>query len=94
MLSLDALRRREKADTCHLCGLPKTVCRDRAIEKELKVEFERCHVSTAIVKMQESLSRESNGQAAIGQINALEFIPLLKSGEFDLLGDAMPEALQ
>lgn len=94
MLSLAEVRRREKADTCHLCGLPKSVCRAKSTEKEIEVEFERCHVATAVGRLQESLSRESNGIAAVEQIGALEFIPKMKNPAAGLtLGDAVPEAL-
>lgn len=93
MLSLVDLRRREKADTCHLCGLPKEVCRAKTTEKEIEVDFERCHVATAVSKLQTSLSTESSGVAAIEHIGALEFIPKMKNPAMGLLGDAVPEAL-
>lgn len=95
MLSLAEVRRRDKADACHLCGLPKEVCRAKSTEKEIAVEFERCHVATAVAKMQESLSQESSGFAAVEHINALEFIPTMKNPVAGLgLGDAVPEPLQ
>ena len=91
MLSLVEVRRREKADTCHLCGLPKEVCRAKSTEKEIEVDFERCHVATAVSKLQTSLSTESSGVAAIEHIGALEFIPKMKNPAMGLLGDAVPE---
>lgn len=43
---------------CHLCGMPKEVCRSRATEGKVSVDFERCHVTNALALKQRTNQTE------------------------------------
>lgn len=58
-LALEDVRRREEADRCHMCGLPKVICRDKATEGQVKVDLERCHVTTAMVKTRDQAEKDA-----------------------------------
>lgn len=49
-----ALQHHRTEVTCHLCGLPKSVCRDYETDGHVLVEFERCHVSAALARKQKA----------------------------------------
>ncbi len=72
MLALAEVRRQEEADRCHMCGLPTEVCRAKATEKEVTVEFERCHVTTALLR-----EREKQEQDNLPHIQGVDFIPMM-----------------
>lgn len=71
MLSLAEVRARESAERCHLCGLPKSVCRDGAMaDGAVKTELERCHVATAVASAREVAERDG-----MPHVSAVEVIP-------------------
>ena len=90
MLSLADARRREPEDRCHLCGLPKAVCRDGSLEKQIKVEFERCFVTTAASRLRAELSKATAGVAAVEHVEALDFLPMVPNPLAGLLGADSP----
>lgn len=53
-----ALREQEQseaAEKCHLCGLPRKVCRDGANQYKFAADAERCHATWAILQRQSAL---------------------------------------
>ena len=45
------------AARCHLCGLPKKVCRNPDNQFAFEAEIERCHATYAMASAQERISR-------------------------------------
>lgn len=76
-MALEDVRQQEKADSCHICGLPKAICREKATERDVQVDVDRCHIATAVAMKREELSQESSGVAAMKHMEAVEFIPEL-----------------
>ena len=50
-------RAKVKADTCELCGLPKSVCRKSANERRFDAEYERCFARAAIVRLRDEVGK-------------------------------------
>jgi hypothetical protein len=48
-------KRQVEAARCHLCGLPKTVCRDPDNQFAFEVDAERCHATYALATAQERI---------------------------------------
>ena len=87
MLALAEARRQEESDKCHLCGLPRAVCRDRATEKLIEVDAERCHVATAVAREREKFTNPGKGVLPAEFAQALDFIPSIQPDQLGgLLG--------
>lgn len=88
-LALGDVRRREEAERCHLCGLPKVICRSKDTEGQVKVDLERCHVTTAMVK-----TRDLAEQDGMPYMQGIDIIPDIPNPLAGLgLGDSLPESL-
>ncbi len=42
----------EAENICHLCGMPKSVCRSPETEGAVSVDMERCHVTAEVRRKQ------------------------------------------
>lgn len=58
-LALRQLEQEEAAEKCHLCGLPKAVCRDIDNQFRFVAAAEQCHAAAAIASAQESSNYDS-----------------------------------
>lgn len=70
MLALEDVRRKEEAERCHLCGMPRKVCRARGTERALTVESERCHVTTAVARARSAAIRDG-----MPDLEGIDWIP-------------------
>lgn len=73
-VALAQVRQQEEAERCHLCGLPKSVCRARSAEKDVRVEVERCHVATAVDRTREQYEKDG-----MPNTRAVDWIPQIKN---------------
>lgn len=90
VLALADLRRREESERCHLCGLPKVVCRSKATENQVAVDLERCHVTTAMAK-----TRDEYAKDGMPHMEGVDLIPDVPNPFAGLgLGDSPPQPLQ
>lgn len=47
--------------TCHLCGLPKSICRDSKNERAFDAGYERCFASASIMRLQREVTDGESG---------------------------------
>lgn len=63
-----------------MCGLPRVICRSKAVEGKVQVDLERCHVATATAR-----AHEEAAEGGMPHMSGVDLIPQIENPAAGLL---------